>query len=302
MDQKVAKPAEAASGSSDHLVKLGDDVFLLESSEPVKHDPEHPDVIVVFGWMDAEIRHIRKYADQYRKLLSSAKVLVVKSHSNFFWSNSQKKQASVQPAIEYLDSQEITKRDATSNPRTLHLHTFSNGGSVQMTEIAKLLRARRAKHTAPGPSMEHSFPAKSIVIDSAPGGNALRPLLSAFTAPIRSRILKWLTYIPLTLGWLALKAFGTLLRKPSVIDRLHQELVDPTLFPTTAERLYIYSKGDTIIKSQDVERSIATARSAGLTVRTEVYDNSPHVSHARVDGKRYWTAVLDLWKRALQHP
>lgn len=44
MDQKVAKPAEAASGSSDHLVKLGDDVFLLESSEPVKHDPEHPDV------------------------------------------------------------------------------------------------------------------------------------------------------------------------------------------------------------------------------------------------------------------
>lgn len=151
--------------------------------------------------------------------------------ADFFWSNAEKKQASVQPAIEYLDLQEITKRATTSSPRTLHLHTFSNGGTVQMTEIAKLLRARRARETAPGPSIAHTFPAKSIVIDSAPGGNALRPLLSAFTAPIRSRILKYLTYIPLTLGWLALKAFATLFRKPSVIDRLHQELVDATLFP-----------------------------------------------------------------------
>jgi hypothetical protein len=32
------------STGSDHLVKLGEDVFLLESEEPVKHDPDQPDV------------------------------------------------------------------------------------------------------------------------------------------------------------------------------------------------------------------------------------------------------------------
>lgn len=38
-----AAPAHTA-GKSDHLVKLGEDVFLLESEQPVKHDPEHPNV------------------------------------------------------------------------------------------------------------------------------------------------------------------------------------------------------------------------------------------------------------------
>lgn len=201
--------------------------------------------------MDAEVRHIRKYADQYRRLLPSSKILVVKSHSSksrflvgcsvlsntrypdFFWSNADKKKAGVQPAIDYLDSQAITKREPTSENKSLHLHTFSNGGSVQMTEIAKLLRTRRKAETAPGPTMRHSFPARSIVIDSAPGGNALLPLLSAFTAPIRSRLLKLLAYIPLTFGWAALVAFGALFRKPSPIDRLHKELIDPTLFPSS---------------------------------------------------------------------
>lgn len=154
--------------------------------------------------------------------------------SDFFWSNAEKKQAGIKPAVEYLDSQELTKRDASSGEKTLHLHTFSNGGSVQMTEIAKFLRARRLRQSTPGPSMKHSFPAESIVIDSAPGGNALRPLLSAFTAPIRSKLLKLLAYVPLTLGWAALVAFGALFRKPSPIDRLHKELVDSTLFPSSA--------------------------------------------------------------------
>lgn len=39
VDIAADRPAGA-----DHLVKLGEDVFLLEGEKPVKHDPEHPDV------------------------------------------------------------------------------------------------------------------------------------------------------------------------------------------------------------------------------------------------------------------
>lgn len=70
---------------------------------------------------------------------------------------------------------------------------------------------------------------------------------------------------------------------------------------TDAERLYIYSKSDAIIKSEDVERNVASARAAGLKVSTEVYENSPHVSHGRIDAKRYWSAVMALWTRSLEH-
>lgn len=46
----LSTPAELASSkssgnpSSDHLVKLGPDVYLLEPEEPVKHDSKDPNV------------------------------------------------------------------------------------------------------------------------------------------------------------------------------------------------------------------------------------------------------------------
>ena len=38
----------------------------------------------------------------------------------------------------------------------------------------------------------------------------------------------------------------------------------------------------------------------GLDVTVEVFQDTPHVMHARQDPDRYWTTVWNVWLRALQ--
>lgn len=44
MSSASAAATAVKAEEADHLVKLGEDVFLLESQQSVKHDPKHPNV------------------------------------------------------------------------------------------------------------------------------------------------------------------------------------------------------------------------------------------------------------------
>ena len=39
-------------------------------------------IVVLFGWMDAKINHIQKYATSYRTLYPRSDLLIVQSHSS----------------------------------------------------------------------------------------------------------------------------------------------------------------------------------------------------------------------------
>lgn len=78
-------------------------------------------------------------------------------------------------------------------------------------------------------------------------------------------------------------------------------LLRPRLLPwmsTQTPRLYIYSKKDELVPWQEVEKHIETAKTSGFNVRSEVYEDSAHVAHMRLDPKRYWASVQDLWQIA----
>ena len=65
-----------------------------------------------------------------------------------------------------------------------------------------------------------------------------------------------------------------------------------------APRLYLYSKADLIIPGEEVAAHVKEARARGVEVAEEVFERSPHVSHARTEPERYWAAVRKLWERA----
>lgn len=158
-----------------------------------------------------------------------------------------------------------------------------------MTTLANMLRERRQPtfERSKDLLLPHTFPAKTIVVDSAPGSDALSGLLRAFTTGIRSRIIRYAAYAALTAVWSASKIFSFVFpRKLLVIDKLRDDLVNPDVLPRDAKRLYIYSKTDQLIRYQDVESNISAARRQGVDVKTEEYRDSPHVAHARTDGKR----------------
>lgn len=168
------------------------------------------------------------------------------------------------------------------------MHTFSNGGAIQLTTLGSMIRKRaEAEAAATRSSYVTPLPARSIVIDSAPGTTGLRGLLRAFTAGIKSTILKLPIYLVLTLIWAVIRAYTAIVRPPPAhIDKLNLDLYDPTILPRTAKRLYIYSKNDELIEYQNIEKNIENARKAGVEVETLKFDKSPHVAHARTDGHR----------------
>ncbi|KAK6954921.1 hypothetical protein Daesc_002550 [Daldinia eschscholtzii] len=64
-------------------------------------------------------------------------------------------------------------------------------------------------------------------------------------------------------------------------------------------RSYIYGKADVMVDWRHVEIHAKEAAVVGLDVRTELFEGSPHVSHMRSDGERYWRIVTETWERAI---
>jgi Eukaryotic protein of unknown function (DUF829) len=51
---------------------------------------------------------------------------------------------------------------------------------------------------------------------------------------------------------------------------------------------------------QQVKAHAEASRDLGINVRTEVFEASPHVAHARTDPAKYWAAVGEVWEAARQ--
>lgn len=103
--------------------------------------------------------------------------------------------------------------------------------------------------------------------------------------------------------WLFLNTmqiFGTLARIPNPMDVARAMINDKSLFTPSAKkgliRCYIYSESDTIVKPHEVEEHIKDSEAAGIVVRKEKFQDSPHITHMIMDPERYWNIVKKYYK------
>jgi hypothetical protein len=77
----------------------------------------------------------------------------------------------------------------------------------------------------------HTLPAQAIIVDSAPGGEALRGLITAFSLPLP----KWrkpLRAISVTFFWSILKLYKAIVRpRPMFVEKIRAQLIDPSILP-----------------------------------------------------------------------
>ncbi|RYC65254.1 hypothetical protein CHU98_g941 [Xylaria longipes] len=66
-----------------------------------------------------------------------------------------------------------------------------------------------------------------------------------------------------------------------------------------SNRTYIYGKADTMVDWHHIRMHAKKAFGKGFDVRTEAFENSPHVAHMRTDSKRYWRIVEETWNKAI---
>ncbi len=167
----------------------------------------------------------------------------------------------------------------------------------------------------------------ALVLDSTPDASTLRCLTTGISAGFRNPLLK-LAAAPAVLLLYSVFRFTYGITTP-LLPEVRQHLNSPMLIPFYRNparhrdgtligypkvlasrdiaqeiqwipRLYVCSKVDEITDFNAVQTHVEEARRAGLDTRVEVYEKSPHVSHARTDPERYWSAVQQLWRDARQ--
>ncbi|KAG9234845.1 hypothetical protein BJ875DRAFT_292066 [Amylocarpus encephaloides] len=247
------------------------------------HDPH---LIVLAAWMNALPKHLAKYASKYTTLYPSAAILLIFTNSlDVTIRTHGGTLARVGPVLELLRPLGAGGGPAADGQRVLW-HAFSNGGAFTSTWIA------RSHFEATG----RALPAAAVVLDSSPGRANVEATSRAFAVSLpRNPLLNFL-------GWLLLRLFFAVVRvrdafrwTPNTIDRIRDVLNDRKCFAVEAPRLYVYSEGDDMVDSRDVEEHGAEADARGYRVWMEKYGGSRHAAHMIDDPRRYWSTVWRLW-------
>ncbi|KDN34311.1 hypothetical protein RSAG8_12605, partial [Rhizoctonia solani AG-8 WAC10335] len=240
---------------SDVYVSYPIDVPKGESADQGK--TKSPPVVLLFGWMDAQLPHLYKYTEQYNKIYPAATQILVRTHQSYFWKKETAKRASVFPAVKLLRDAGINEHTAAERSGLL-VHTFSNGGALAQTSLARAI-----SESLPSNATASALPAQAFIYDSLPGILNLRVTALAFTAPIRSPALRSLAKIVVgaiyILGSFWRSTVGVILgQKEDTFTQLHRELNEPRLLSQRVPRTYIYSDVDELIPIQVAEVSYIT--------------------------------------------
>ncbi|KAG2064923.1 hypothetical protein BDR04DRAFT_1109353 [Suillus decipiens] len=285
------KPALAGAHSLEGFSAIGTGIYLRRTREQCQ-DTTLPNVILIFGWMGAQLKHLQNYTHVYTKLYPNASQIVVRCDPEVFWTTTGTRQKRLMPVIDALEALHCFSFSSSAQlPPRILTHVFSNGGSMQMTLLGHMLQKKYGSKL-----IERSI-TSTLILDSCPGIGDLQSIKHAFSAAIRNPILK---IVVLTTIYFIALILGK--RMTTVIENLRVEMWNPSVLPWMdlhTSRLYLFSRKDKLVPWQDVTQHVETAKERGIDARYELFEESEHVAHMRVEPERYWASVQNIWAAAI---
>ena len=244
-------------------------------------DGVEPGAIVMLSWGQAPAKNIVKYTNRYKSLYPTSRILLIKTPFSDMILHTETSQKDIlDPAVTILSR--------ISNPRLL-VHTFSNGGTYKLCELAKAYQ--RTNKTI--------LPIKALIFDSAPGKPQFRRSVEALKHVLPK---PWYLYFPaLAVLYIYLASLHVMywtIGGAPISTQVWHGANDSKLIDAKAERLYVFSKEDEMIWWEDVMEHATDAREKGWKVAMEEFSGSKHVAHVVVDPERYWDAITGFWKRS----
>jgi hypothetical protein len=253
-----------------------------------------PDVIIIYGWGDAGLRHVVKYTAGYQSLFPRSKIIAVLSPILKAMTLSlDQRIRSMQPVIEETFREKIDLGQRSSPAQqTILMHVMSNTGGMN---FAATFEAYRRKYN-------HPMPHNLLVLDSCPGSTAYTPAnvrrfafaMTVGTAayfPWPKAVTQWMWFFMLYV----LRGLELLVGRESAANFAVKATNSDVLAVKTASRLYLYSKEDEIINWEDIESNAADAASKGYRVDLKMFQGSSHVGHMRNWPEEYWRVILQAW-------
>ncbi|KAJ3513950.1 hypothetical protein NLJ89_g2660 [Agrocybe chaxingu] len=276
-----------------NLKKLNTQVFL---SEPTGEDTSAsadglkgvcaPGLIILFGWMNAKLPHVQKYADVLRGIYPASTIVVVMVDSNFYWLSEKTKESTLAPVLATLNRE----KENGNLDKGILLYVMSNGGGFQLAILQKMLTKSplNAPQQPPIAMLLDSLPGDDGFESAMNGSRPSQPILRILSTPIIILMYGVFHLLNMLAGNLPIfTGLRIAVHEPAGLPNL-SEVASSDL--KAAPRLYIYSETDRITMAKNVKRHIDEARGKGYDVTVERYEKSPHVAHARTDPERYWTA------------
>jgi len=289
---------------------LSNKIYLLE---PLPHElskqqtTTSPTTIIIFAWGDGHPKHVAKYADGYRALYPTSRIIVVlctlmESMLQSISAHSK----SMQPVVEAVFPSLKTNTTPNTDENRILVQIMSNSGAVSFIATILAYKAMR-QEKGMGEDLPEMFPHTLLVCDSTPGGLHFWPNISRWSKALSLATPIWVP-IPVILVralWsiflIAVQGVSwfTGWHKTQIGRTLAEGIKDPELMSTKAKRLYLYSKGDELVRWEDVEEHVAVARERGYDCEMERFEKSEHVGHMRMYGEMYWGAIAKAWEDAV---
>ncbi|KAE9396383.1 hypothetical protein BT96DRAFT_977503 [Gymnopus androsaceus JB14] len=238
-----------------------------------------PSVILLFGWLDGQLNHLQKYVEHLRERFPTSTIVLVRSFSSFYWTSQSQRENLLLPIVEVLKNE-----SRGGHYRGTLIDVMSNGGGFQFMTLRKLLFKLEASKAVFLPSGEAPM---ALILDSAPGDNALRSAISSMTPA--SPVIRILSIPPVVVVYAVFYIMNAYAGNPPIYSDLRTSLNSPILLPSVIQttssydipRLYLYSDNDKLSLEEDISRHAADAISKGFNVSVEKFCNTVHVSHAR---------------------
>ncbi|KAF7308142.1 hypothetical protein HMN09_00661800 [Mycena chlorophos] len=285
------------------LTQLSSLVYVGNRSAAAPPSTTSPSLVILFGYMDATMKHLQKYVDGMHALFPAAEILLLHSHPNWLYSTNKYIESQLAPAVEILQAHASARRKQNAG---ILLHIMSNGGAFNYMSLHVLLSKTLASpHTLP------STTPIAIILDSAPGKDGRLAAVGSFAGPPPAHglsILRMIAVPTISLGYYLLAALSSAAGNEEWFTQMRRTLLARSVLPGIVEspadsdaktrRLFIYSKLDHVNPPSFVESHIAEARKCRIEVDEGRYEDTMHVGHAHKYPERYWDSVRKFWERA----
>ncbi|KAF0686116.1 Aste57867_22081 [Aphanomyces stellatus] len=236
-----------------------------------------PPLVLVCGWIGGSARAVTKYTPIFHRL--GYETTVVPSTIKHFYLTPEATHPEVAARI----------RASTSPDEELVLipHMLSNGGCISWYAIQRHLNQAGVRFHVPAmifDSAPHSI--NGFHMYDASVGTSLDSILDSWK--VESRVQRAVLGGALRLGWISVVARWAVAGELDPVKRNLAQLIERD---AAVPKLFLYSDGDQLISSTEVEGAIAKATAFGTTVESVNFGSSPHVSHYVHAPEAYEAAV-----------
>ncbi len=229
--------------------------------------------------MAASPKHIAKYTDGYRRLYPRTEILLIEATmAGMLFSG-----VDLTFALYFLNTYTKGHGIEATARQPIVLHMFSNGGGKNAMDLTARLH-----------ELHGTLPFDAVIFDSCPGLGDIKGGTQAMSFALpKAKVIRFVGWYMLYLTTLLYVLIITVLGLEDVVTRIRRSLNDVNIVSKNVPRLYLYSKGDTLVHHKDVHAHVEDAMGAGyVDVREEVFTTAPHCVLLNEDADRYWNAVM----------